>query len=111
MLWLQLEVDKEYVVCITAQAEDGIYWGKVIYATQGTILQKAKDEPTTDSSYCDVNGKDESQNVMVVASIEKSIQCAEKKLREKNERLQAEREIFELKKYSVSYFLEMHRNK
>ncbi|VDM23577.1 unnamed protein product [Wuchereria bancrofti] len=72
----QLEVDKEYIVCITTFADNG----------------KTHTATNMEDIYCD------EVEDMIVPSIEQSIQISEEKLREKNERLQIERELLEMKK-------------
>lgn len=96
LAWFKLEVDKEYVIRLTTFADDGIYWGNVVQATQHSAVQKI---PT--NSYCD-RGKNESSNTGDTAPVEQSLKILEEKLREKNERLKAERELFEMKKYFIS---------
>nr|CDQ06852.1 Bm10863 [Brugia malayi] len=87
-----LEVDKEYVVCITTFADDGIYWGKVVQGTQPLATQKTHAATNMDDIYCD------EIDDMTIPSIEQSIKISEEKLREKNERLQIERELLEMRK-------------
>lgn len=65
-------------------------------ATQSSATQKTCVGANAGNVCCDYM-KDE-DNSMVIASIEKSIQISEEKLREKNERLQVERKLFEMKK-------------
>uniref|UniRef100_A0AAF5PN16 Tudor domain-containing protein n=1 Tax=Wuchereria bancrofti TaxID=6293 RepID=A0AAF5PN16_WUCBA len=87
-----LEVDKEYTVCITTFADDGVYWGKVVQVTQPSATQKTHTATNMEDIYCG------EVDDMTVPSIEQSIQISEEKLREKNERLQIERELLEMKK-------------
>ncbi|CAG9538248.1 unnamed protein product [Cercopithifilaria johnstoni] len=91
-----LEVDKEYIICITTFADDGVCWGKVVQAAQCSVMQKTFPAANTED-ICHNFMKDESDNI-AVASVEQSIQISEEKLREKKERLQIERELFEMKK-------------
>uniref|UniRef100_A0A915Q357 Tudor domain-containing protein n=1 Tax=Setaria digitata TaxID=48799 RepID=A0A915Q357_9BILA len=90
-----LEIDREYIVCITTFTDDGTYWGKVVQAVQPAAIQKPYGV-SMENSYLD-HAKD-GHNKLAIASIEQTIQSSEEKLREKTERLQAERELFELKK-------------
>ncbi|KAL3990424.1 Tudor domain family protein [Acanthocheilonema viteae] len=90
-----LEVDKEYTVCITTFADDGVCWGKVVQAVKTSTMQKTCSAAATEDicyNYMD----DENDNI--TTAIEQSIQISEEKLREKNERLQIERELLEMKK-------------
>ncbi|KAM3727192.1 Tudor domain-containing protein [Dirofilaria immitis] len=90
-----LEIDKEYTVLIST-FDDNIYWGKIVQATQSSTIQKTYAAANMEHIYS-VYKKDESNN-MVIASIEQSDQVLKEKLREKNEQLQVERDLFELKK-------------
>lgn len=95
----KLEVDKEYTVCITTFANDDVYCGKLVQETQPSAIQKSSAVANTEN-ICSDYIKDDSNNVSL-ASVEQLIQISEEKLREKNERLQVERELFVMKKYSV----------
>lgn len=92
----KLEVDKEYILCITTIDDDGIYWGKVLQIIQPSVMRKTCTIGNTEDSRCD-NLKDEGSNV-AFSSTEQLIQISEKKMREKNERLEVERQLFERKK-------------
>ncbi|OZC05850.1 hypothetical protein X798_07176 [Onchocerca flexuosa] len=91
-----LEVDKEYTVCIATIGDDDVYWGKIVQAMQPSAMEKTYAAANMEDIYSDY-AKDE-DNSMIVTSIEESNQISEEKLREKNERLQVERKLFELKK-------------
>uniref|UniRef100_A0A0R3RIV6 Tudor domain-containing protein n=1 Tax=Elaeophora elaphi TaxID=1147741 RepID=A0A0R3RIV6_9BILA len=90
-----LEIDKEYTVCITTFGND-VYWGKVVQATYSPTARRTCVAANVEDISCDY--MESGRNNMTVASIEKSIKISEEILREKNERLQIERELFEMKK-------------
>uniref|UniRef100_A0A8R1TQ66 Tudor domain-containing protein n=1 Tax=Onchocerca volvulus TaxID=6282 RepID=A0A8R1TQ66_ONCVO len=91
-----LEVDKEYTVCIATIGDDDVYWGTIVQAMQPSAMEKTYAAANMEDICCDYI-KDEDNNT-IVTSIEQLNQISEEKLREKNERLQVERELFELKK-------------